>query len=62
MPETFCEAEFEGDGLINLMEEISWHPSIQAVAWSLLAACSNVYSETRSKRAVQRDLKNVEFD
>jgi hypothetical protein len=36
--ETLCKAKFKGDGLINLVEQISrWH-SMQAVTLILLAA------------------------
>jgi hypothetical protein len=31
-PETLCENELKGDGLINLAEVISMQPSIQAMA------------------------------
>jgi hypothetical protein len=42
---TLWEAEFKSNKLINLAEEISRYPSIQVVAWVLLAAFYQVYSE-----------------
>jgi hypothetical protein len=44
-PESLCEAEFKGDGLINLAEDISRQPSIQGVSRVWLAAFSQIYSE-----------------
>jgi hypothetical protein len=37
-------------GLMSLLEEISREQSIQAVAWLLLAAFSQIYSRTREKK------------
>jgi hypothetical protein len=37
--ETLREAEFKGDGLVTLTEEISKELSIQSVAWLLLLNC-----------------------
>jgi hypothetical protein len=41
-PETLWKAEFKGNGLINLEEDISMKPSTQAITWLLLVACSQV--------------------
>jgi hypothetical protein len=56
-PENFHEAEFKGDTLINLMEEMLGQPSIQAVAWLLLAAFSQIYNENWEQKAEQKNLK-----
>jgi hypothetical protein len=39
------KTEFKNSGPVNLMEEIPRQSSSQAVAWLLLAAFSQVYSE-----------------
>jgi hypothetical protein len=39
-PETLREANFKGKGLINVAEEISRYPGIQAVSQVLLSAFS----------------------
>jgi hypothetical protein len=44
-PKTSWELGFRYDGLINLGEEFSKWPNIQAVAWLWLAVLSQVYSE-----------------
>jgi hypothetical protein len=55
------EAEFKGNRVMNLVEEISKQPSIQAVAWLLLDAFSQVYSENQEQRTEQKFLKNLQF-
>lgn len=57
-PETLCKAKFKGDGLINLVEEISRQHSTQVVAWILLAF-SQVYCETGEQKAEWKDMKNL---
>jgi hypothetical protein len=60
-PETLWEAEFNGNGLIKLVEEISRQASIYSVTWLLLAAFRQVYSENWEQKAEQKDLKNSQF-
>lgn len=55
-PKTLWEAEFKGDGLVNLAEAISKHQSTEAVAWLLLAAFSQV---SRVPKAEPKPLKNM---
>jgi hypothetical protein len=59
-PENLCESEFKSDNLISLVEEISGQPSIQAVAWLLLANFVKIYSRNGTK-SEQKDLKNMHF-
>jgi hypothetical protein len=40
---TLYADEFTGEGLINLVEEISRQPRIQAVAWLRLATFRQIY-------------------
>jgi hypothetical protein len=51
--ETLWEAEFKGDRLTSLVKEMSRQPSIQAVAWVLLAIFSQVYlwAKIRAERS-----------
>lgn len=39
------------------MEEISRHPNIQAVAWGLLAAFSQIYNDNQEQKTEVKDLK-----
>lgn len=55
-PKTLWEAEFKGDGLVNLAEAISKHQSTEAVAWLLLAAFGQV---SRAPKAEPKPLKNM---
>lgn len=55
-PKTLWEAEFKGDGLVNLAEAISKHQSTEAVAGLLLAAFSQV---SRAPKAEPKPLKNM---
>jgi hypothetical protein len=57
-PETLWESKFKGDELIYLVEESLRQPSIQAVAWLLLAAFSQIYSENW-KQMEQKYLKSM---
>jgi hypothetical protein len=56
-PKTLSEAEFKSNGLINLVEEISREYSIQTMAWLLLMAFSQVYSENWEQKAEWKYLK-----
>jgi hypothetical protein len=51
MPKNIQEAEFKGYKLINLVEEISRQPSIQAMTLLLCAALSQVHSENCQQKA-----------
>jgi hypothetical protein len=57
-----CGAEFKGDGLTNLTEEILREPSTQTVAMVIAGCFSQVYSENWEQRAEQKDMKNLPFD
>lgn len=50
--------DIKSGGLINLMEEISKLPSVQGVAWILLVAFSQIYSENQEQKA---DIKSLQF-
>jgi predicted alpha-1,6-mannanase (GH76 family) len=52
--ETLSETSFASNGLIHLAEEISRQLSIQTVAWLLLAALSQAYSENPVQKAEQK--------
>lgn len=49
---TLWEAEFKGDGLVNLAEEISKHHSTEAVAQLLLAAFSRVTRKQKQSQSI----------
>jgi hypothetical protein len=49
-----CGAEFKGDGLTNLTEEISREPSTQAAAWILLIAFSQIDNENCEQKSEWR--------
>lgn len=47
--EIFQEPEIKGEGLIDLVEEISKHLNIPSVAWTLLAAFSKADTENQEQ-------------
>jgi hypothetical protein len=59
-PETHGRLCLKGDGLINLVEEISRQHSIQVVVWLLLAAVKQNYSKNWELKAEQKNLENVQ--
>jgi hypothetical protein len=46
---------------MNLVEETSRQPRVQAAAWGYLAAFSQVYYENWEQKAEQGDWKNLKF-
>lgn len=59
--EQLCGKTTKGDGVANLMEDISRQLSIQAVSSLLLSALSQVYSENVEQKSEQKALKNVQI-
>lgn len=49
--ENFGEDRSNCDGLINLLEEVSRWPSIEAMVWLLLAALGQVHRENQEQNA-----------
>jgi hypothetical protein len=56
-PEIFWEAEFKGDGLMNLSGEVLRQPSIRAMTWALMEAFNQIYNENLEKNQTIRILK-----
>lgn len=61
MLSTFCpcletyEAEFKGDELINLMEEIPMQHDIQVVSRILLEVFSQVYYDSQEQKVMKKN-------
>lgn len=56
-----CEAEFKGNRITNQMREISRQPSVQAMAWVLLDAFSQINSKNQERNSGHKDLKTFSF-
>ncbi|XP_023565619.1 nucleoporin-like protein 2 [Octodon degus] len=55
--ETLPEGEIKHSGIINLTKEMSRQLNVEAVAWLLLGAFSQIYVDNQQQRAQQGDLK-----
>ncbi|KAM5187284.1 von Willebrand factor D and EGF domain-containing protein [Callospermophilus lateralis] len=56
--QTFYEADFKSDRLLNLVEEISRQHSIHTVSWTLLVAFSQIYGDNQEQKYLKHlDLK-----
>ncbi|KAG3294960.1 hypothetical protein H1C71_041965 [Ictidomys tridecemlineatus] len=58
-PEMLCEAEFKGDAVVHLGEEIPRQPSIKSGVWILWTAFSQVHREDQEESEELTDFKNV---
>lgn len=60
-PKTSQETEIKGNELINLTQEISRQPNIQAISDIFLAAFSQIYNEIQGQKGKQKNVQNLNF-